>query len=65
MTIEFDLAAGFLVSGGAVRRADELLGIRCCAGASDDGSNTDNVLDVAFAPDATPPGIPSRTGSRT
>ncbi|MGP4017061.1 formate dehydrogenase accessory sulfurtransferase FdhD [Saccharopolyspora sp. 5N708] len=52
---DFDLAAGFLVSEGAVRRTDELLGIRYCAGATDDGVNTYNVLDVSLAPGTTPP----------
>ncbi|WP_353371411.1 formate dehydrogenase accessory sulfurtransferase FdhD [Mycobacterium sp.] len=46
---DFDLAAGFLVSEGVVRRADEVAGIRYCAGASDDG-NTYNVLDVMLSP---------------
>ncbi|MER6992432.1 formate dehydrogenase accessory sulfurtransferase FdhD [Saccharopolyspora hirsuta] len=47
---DFDLAAGFLVSEGVVRRTGEIAGIRYCAGATDDGSNTYNVLDVALAP---------------
>jgi FdhD protein len=46
---DFDLAAGFLVSEGVVRRADEVAGIRYCAGAGDDG-NTYNVLDVMLSP---------------
>jgi FdhD protein len=46
---DFDLAAGFLVSEGVVRRANEVAGIRYCAGASDDG-NTYNVLDVMLSP---------------
>ncbi|MER7082048.1 formate dehydrogenase accessory sulfurtransferase FdhD [Saccharopolyspora kobensis] len=47
---DFDLAAGFLVSEGVVRRTEEIVSIRYCAGATDDGSNTYNVLDVALAP---------------
>jgi len=47
---DFDLAAGFLVSEGVVSRADEVTAIRYCAGATEDGSNTYNVLDVSLAP---------------
>lgn len=46
---DFDLAAGFLVSEGVVHRGDEIAGIRYCAGATEDGSNTFNVLDVTLA----------------
>ena len=46
---DFDLAAGFLVSEGVIRRADDIVGIRYCAGAGDDG-NTYNVVDVALSP---------------
>jgi FdhD protein len=46
---DFDLAAGFLVSEGVVHRADEIAGIRYCAGATDDGSNTYNIVDVVLA----------------
>lgn len=52
---DFDLAAGFLVSEGIVRSADEVAGIRYCAGATDDGSNTYNVLDVTLAEGVAPP----------
>ncbi|MEV0082625.1 formate dehydrogenase accessory sulfurtransferase FdhD [Saccharopolyspora sp. NPDC050642] len=54
---DFDLAAGFLVSEGAVRRTGDLLGIRYCAGATSEGANTYNVLDVALAPGTAPPEI--------
>ncbi|GAA4616822.1 formate dehydrogenase accessory sulfurtransferase FdhD [Saccharopolyspora hordei] len=47
---DFDLAAGFLVSEGVVRSAEDVVGIRYCAGATADGSNTYNVVDVALAP---------------
>lgn len=46
---DFDLARGFLVSEGVVTRAADVLGIRYCAGATRDGSNTYNVLDVLLA----------------
>ena len=52
---DMDLAAGFLVSEGVVAAADEVLGIRYCAGALDDGTQTYNVLDVALAPGVAPP----------
>ncbi len=52
---DFDLAAGFLVSEGVVGRAAELSAIRYCAGATVDGGNTYNVLDVALAPGVPPP----------
>ncbi|MFE0631294.1 formate dehydrogenase accessory sulfurtransferase FdhD [Streptomyces sp. NPDC058864] len=47
---DFDLAVGFLVSEGVVHGADDVLGIRYCAGATADGGNTYNVVDVALAP---------------
>lgn len=47
---DFDLAAGFLVSEGVVSRGEEVTAIRYCAGATEDGSNTYNVLDVSLAP---------------
>ncbi|GAA5004877.1 formate dehydrogenase accessory sulfurtransferase FdhD [Streptomyces siamensis] len=47
---DFDLAAGFLVSEGVVHAADHVAGIRYCAGATADGANTYNVVDVALAP---------------
>jgi FdhD protein len=47
---DFDLAAGFLVSEGVVRSTGQLAAIRYCAGATDDGGNTYNVLDVSLAP---------------
>jgi FdhD protein len=52
---DFDLAAGFLVSEGVVRRAEEVAGIRYCAGATADGVNTYNVVDVVLAAGVAPP----------
>ncbi len=52
---DMDLAAGFLVSEGVVGSGDELLAMRYCAGALDDGTQTYNVLDVALAPGVAPP----------
>ncbi|MFD3419364.1 formate dehydrogenase accessory sulfurtransferase FdhD [Streptomyces decoyicus] len=46
---DFALAAGFLVSEGVLARADELANIVYCAGATADGENTYNVVDVRLA----------------
>ncbi|MFG2115687.1 formate dehydrogenase accessory sulfurtransferase FdhD [Streptomyces sp. NPDC048718] len=52
---DFDLAAGFLVSEGVVHAAADVAGIRYCAGATADGGNTYNVVDVGLAPGVSPP----------
>ncbi|MEU4163320.1 formate dehydrogenase accessory sulfurtransferase FdhD [Actinoplanes sp. NPDC026670] len=52
---DFDLAAGFLVSEGVVRAAGEIAGIRYCLGATADGVNTYNVVDVVLASWMAPP----------
>jgi FdhD protein len=52
---DMDLAAGFLVSEGVVCAADEVRAIRYCAGATADGENTYNVLDVDLSPGVAPP----------
>ncbi|MFI0235520.1 formate dehydrogenase accessory sulfurtransferase FdhD [Streptomyces sp. NPDC016845] len=54
---DFALAAGFLVSEGVLGAADDLLNIVYCAGATQDGSNTYNVVDVRTAPDVVLPDI--------
>ncbi|MFG2530557.1 formate dehydrogenase accessory sulfurtransferase FdhD [Streptomyces sp. NPDC048516] len=46
---DFALAAGFLVSEGVLASADELANIVYCAGATADGENTYNVVDVRLA----------------
>jgi FdhD protein len=46
---DFDLARGFLVSEGVVAADSDISGIRYCAGATADGVNTYNVLDVLLA----------------
>ncbi|SDQ95182.1 formate dehydrogenase accessory sulfurtransferase FdhD [Thermostaphylospora chromogena] len=55
---DFDLACGFLVSEGVVGSAEEIDTIRYCAGATADGGNTYNVLDVRLAA-----GVPVPTAS--
>ena len=54
---DFALAAGFLVSEGVLGRADELQNIVYCVGATVDGSNTYNVVDVTTAPGVVIPDI--------
>jgi FdhD protein len=46
---DFDLARGFLVSEGVVAADSDIAAIRYCAGATADGANTYNVLDVLLA----------------
>ncbi|MEU8680046.1 formate dehydrogenase accessory sulfurtransferase FdhD [Streptomyces sp. NPDC048611] len=43
---DFALAAGFLVSEGVLAEAGDLANILYCAGATEDGQNTYNVVDV-------------------
>ncbi|WP_030555528.1 formate dehydrogenase accessory sulfurtransferase FdhD [Streptomyces exfoliatus] len=52
---DFDLAVGFLVSEGVVHTAADVAGIRYCAGATADGGNTYNVVDVGLAPHVAAP----------
>ena len=52
---DFDLAAGFLVSEGVIAQADDFGAARYCAGATIEGLNTYNVLDVTLAPGVAAP----------
>ncbi|WP_328530972.1 formate dehydrogenase accessory sulfurtransferase FdhD [Nocardioides sp. NBC_00368] len=52
---DFDLAVGFLVSEGVVHSADDVASVRYCAGATADGGNTYNVVDVGLATHVPPP----------
>ncbi|MCX4917996.1 formate dehydrogenase accessory sulfurtransferase FdhD [Streptomyces sp. NBC_00687] len=54
---DFALAAGFLVSEGVLGAAEELQNIVYCAGATVDGSNSYNVVDVRTAPGVVIPDI--------
>nr|WP_168513263.1 formate dehydrogenase accessory sulfurtransferase FdhD [Streptomyces sp. S1D4-11]QIY99477.1 formate dehydrogenase accessory sulfurtransferase FdhD [Streptomyces sp. S1D4-11] len=54
---DFALAAGFLVSEGVFGEADEVQNIVYCAGATVDGSNTYNIVDVRTAPGVVMPDI--------
>lgn len=52
---DVELAAGFLVSEGVVARSGEFAMARYCAGATDEGENTYNVLDVTLGSGVRPP----------
>lgn len=52
---DFELAAGFLVGEGVVARAEDIRSIAYCAGATDEGRNTYNVVDVRLAEGVTLP----------
>lgn len=52
---DFDLAVGFLVSEGVVHHAGDVASIRYCAGATAEGLNTYNVVDVVLDPSVPPP----------
>jgi FdhD protein len=56
---DMDLFAGFLVSEGVVRRREDLVTMRYCAGTDEAGHNTYNVLDATVPDDAlaTLPGV--------
>ncbi|KAA1415302.1 formate dehydrogenase accessory sulfurtransferase FdhD [Nocardioides humilatus] len=47
---DFDLAVGFLVSEGVVHATEDVVTARYCAGATEEGLNTYNVVDVQLAP---------------
>lgn len=57
---DFDLAAGFLVSEGVVAAAGDVAGVAYCAGATADGVNTYNIVDVRLAPGVRVPDIDLR-----
>jgi FdhD protein len=52
---DFDLAVGFLVSEGVIRATGDVVTARYCAGATDEGTNTYNVVDVQLAPHVAAP----------
>ncbi|GAB09581.1 protein FdhD [Gordonia araii NBRC 100433] len=52
---DVELAAGFLVSEGVIGASEDFASARYCAGATADGLNTYNVLDVSLAPGVAPP----------
>lgn len=56
---DVDLAAGFLVSEGIISQAEHLVTARYCAGATAEGVNTYNVLDLRLAAGVAAPGASS------
>ncbi len=54
---DFDLAVGFLAGEGVVHAAQDVVSARYCAGATADGTNTYNVVDVVLAPHVPPPSL--------
>jgi FdhD protein len=54
---DFDLAVGFLVGEGVLHSAEQVAGIRYCAGATSDGGNSYNVVDVRLATGVPPPDV--------
>jgi FdhD protein len=54
---DFALATGFLVSEGVIGAAEEVANVVYCAGATSEGVNTYNVVDVRLAPGVPVPDI--------
>jgi FdhD protein len=52
---DMELAAGFLLSEGVVRKAEDLASMRYCAGTGPDGMQTYNLLDIVLADGVAPP----------
>jgi FdhD protein len=46
---DIELAQGFLLTEGVIAHRDDVLTVRYCRGAGEDGVNTYNVLDVTLA----------------
>ncbi|MFK0236905.1 formate dehydrogenase accessory sulfurtransferase FdhD [Streptomyces vinaceus] len=54
---DFALAVGFLVSEGVLASAEDVRAVTYCEGATEDGSNTYNVVNVQLAPGVALPDI--------
>jgi FdhD protein len=54
---DVELAQGFLLTEGVIARRDDIARVAYCRGATDDGTNTYNVLDVTLAPHVPPPSV--------
>jgi FdhD protein len=57
---DIDLVHGFLLSEGVIAGAADVIAVRYCAGADEDGVNTYNVLDVTLAATARPDALGHR-----
>ena len=54
---DFELAQGFLLTEGLIAARHDVLTVRYCKGADDDGTNSYNVLDVTLRPDIPAPQV--------
>lgn len=54
---DFDLVTGFLIGEGIIADASDVHSLRYCAGATEDGVNTYNVIDVVLAPGVPQPDV--------
>jgi FdhD protein len=54
---DVELAQGFLLTEGVIGRRDDIARIAYCRGATDDGANSYNVLDVTLAPNVAMPEV--------
>lgn len=54
---DVELAQGFLLTEGVIGKRDDIARVAYCRGATDDGVNTYNVLDVTLAPGVPMPDV--------
>jgi FdhD protein len=54
---DIELAQGFLLTEGVITGREDVLTVRYCRGASENGVNTYNVLDVTLADNVPPPDL--------
>ncbi len=54
---DVELAQGFLLTEGVIADRDDVLTVRYCRGAGEDGANTYNVLDVTLRPGVPMPDV--------
>ena len=54
---DVELAQGFLLTEGLIAQREDLVSVRYCRGADEDGVNTYNVLDATLAPDVPKPEV--------
>lgn len=54
---DFEMVTGFLIGEGVIADASDIHSLRYCAGATEDGVNTYNVIDVVLAPGVPEPNV--------